>query len=114
MADEEDQQVELSPLEQIEIKYAAQLEELNAEYSELTEKMAQLGTSFAEQLAVLKAENTPETHSKIDSLHVKSRVRRNLYEELLQSKKDDIERILIVKHKEAAAAQAAMDAEAEE
>ena len=26
MADEEDQQVELSPLEQIEIKYAAQLE----------------------------------------------------------------------------------------
>eukprot|EP00967_Tisochrysis_lutea_P099743 scaffold148357_cov29-Tisochrysis_lutea.AAC.1 len=83
MADEEDQQVELSPLEQIEIKYAAQLEgtarlmglqELNAEYSELTEKMAQLGTSFAEQLAVLKAENTPETHSKIDSLHVKSRV----------------------------------------
>mgnify|MGYP003687310049 CR=1 FL=1 len=50
------------------------LQELNAEYSELTEKMAQLGTSFAEQLAVLKAENTPETHSKIDSLHVKSRV----------------------------------------
>jgi len=36
--------------------------------------MSQLGATFNEELASLKAENTPETYFKIDSLHVKSRV----------------------------------------
>jgi hypothetical protein len=54
------------------------LQALNAEYSLLTEKMSQLGAAFSEELASLKADDTPETHSKIDCLHVKSRVNGTL------------------------------------